>query len=131
MSNPIGIMVDSISAWIDQNLQTTIVYGSDPPDGGICMIPNGGFPADTHMDKGMIYTLPILLNGKNARQDTLMDGLAAIHKALTKRLDYSPFSSSDIQVIDIATTAAPMIVGREQNNNWVAGSSLEVRFYWR
>lgn len=128
----IQVMVDSIAAYIDTlSVYAPIVYGSDPPDGGICMIQNGGFPADTHMDKGMIYSMPLLLNGKNLRQDTLLNDLTAIHEALTKRLDYSPFSSGEIQVINIATTAAPMIIGREQNAQWTAGSSLEISFYWR
>lgn len=132
MSNPVQAMIDSIADFIDTlSVFARITYGSDPPDGGICMIQGAGFPEDTHMDKGMIYSLSLLLNGKNLRQDTLLNDLTAIHKALTKRLDYTPFSSEEIQVIDIATTASPMIVGREQNAQWTAGSSLEVSFYWR
>ena len=132
MSNPIQAMIDSIADFIDTlSVFAQVVYGSDPPDGGICMIQSGGFPADTHLNKGMIYTLPVLLNGKNLRQDTLLNDLSTIHEALTKRLDYAPFSSQEIQVINIATTASPMIVGREQNAQWTAGSSFVVSFYWR
>ena len=36
-----------------------------------------------------------------------------------------------VQVINIATTSAPAIIGREQNHQWICGSSFEVSFYWR
>lgn len=108
-----------------------IVYGSDPPEDGICMIPGMGAPNDTHLNKGMIYRLPVVLNGKNADQKKLLDDLTAIHEALTRRLDYSDVSTDDVQVVDIETTALPSIIGREQNSQWVCGSSLDVVFYWR
>ena len=108
-----------------------IVYGSDPPEDGICMIPGTGAPSDTHLNKGMIYRLPVVLNGKNADQKKLLDDLTAIHEALTRRLDYSDVSTDDVQVVDIETTALPSIIGREQNSQWVCGSSLDVVFYWR
>ena len=108
-----------------------IVYGSDPPMNGICMIPSPTGPIDTHLNKGMIYELPIVLNGKNADQQTLVNDLTAIHTALTRRTDYSSISTTQCQVVDISTTALPSIIGREQNNQWVCGSSLNVKFYWR
>lgn len=107
-----------------------IVYGSDPPVNGICMTPGPGMPTDTHLDKGMLYRLPIVLNGKNADQQKLLDDITRIHEALTRRLDYSDVSTADVQVVNIETTALPSIIGREQNNQWICGSSLDVVFYW-
>lgn len=109
----------------------SIVYGSDPPYDGICMIPTGVGPMDTHMDKGMRYDLPVVLNGKNADQQLLLDDLTRIHEALTRRTDYSDMSTEECQVVDIATTALPSIIGREQNKQWICGSSINVKFYWR
>lgn len=109
----------------------SIVYGSDPPINGICMIPGPGAPNDTHLNKGMVYRLPLVLNGKHTDQEFLLDTLTAIHEVLTRRLDYSDISTDDIQVVDISTTALPSIIGREQNSQYVCGSSLEVVFYWR
>ena len=110
---------------------SNIVYGSDPPINGICMIPTGVAPSQTHLDKGMVYDLPVVLNGKNADQYLLLNDLTAIHEALTRRLDYSDISTEQCQVVDIATTALPSIIGREQNKQWVCGSSFSVKFYWR
>ena len=108
-----------------------IVYGSDPPYDGICMIPTGTGPMDTHFDKGMIYDLPVVLNGKNKDQKLLLDDLTRIHEALTRRTDDADMSTEECQVVNIATTAIPSIIGREQNNQWICGSSFNVKFYWR
>lgn len=108
-----------------------IVYGSDPPINGICMIPTGVGPSDTHLNKGMIYDLPVVLNGKNKDQQVLLDDLTKIHEVLTRRTSYSDISTDKCQVVDIATTALPSIIGREQNSQWVCGSSFNVKFYWR
>ena len=108
-----------------------IVYGSDPPIGGICMIQGAGFPVEEHRDTGMLYQLPVVLNGKNVSQETILGYLTAIHAVLTKTTDYSGLSTEDVQVINIRTTASPNIIGREQNNQWICGSSFEVSFYWR
>ena len=108
-----------------------IVYGSDPPNDGICMIPSSVGPIDTHLNKGMIYDLPVVLNGKNADQQLLLDDLTRIHAAITRRTSYTDLSTVSCQVVDISTTALPSIIGREQNNQWVCGSSFNVKFYWR
>ena len=108
-----------------------IVYGSDPPFNSACMIQAGGFPSEEHLDTGMLYRLPVLLNGKHSDQEILLDALTAIHAALTKTHDYSGLSTEAVQVINIMTTASPNIIGREQNNQWICGSSFEVSFYWR
>lgn len=108
-----------------------IVYGSDPPKDGICMIPSTGAPADTHLNKGMIIRLPILLNGKNAYQEKLLNDLTAIHEALTRKTDYSEFTTINTQVVNIETMSLPAIIGREQNKQWICGSTLAVYFYWR
>ena len=108
-----------------------IVYGSDPPINGICMIYTGVGPSDTHLNKGMVYSLPVVLNGKNADQQLLLDDLTRIHEKLTRRTSYANISTMACQVIDIETTALPSIVGREQNKQWVCGSSFNVKFYWR
>ena len=108
-----------------------IVYGSDPPINGICMIPSGGMPADTFFDKGQVVKMPILLNGKNKDQQLLIDTLCNIHAALTKVKDYSRLNTEAVQIIDIASITLPTIIGREQNKQWICGSTLEVTFYWR
>ncbi len=125
-------LIDNIAEKAEAlGIYADIVYGSDPPYNGICMIPSSVGPADTHLNKGMVYDLPVLLNGKHEDQQTLLNDLTAIHAALTRRTDYSDISTMQCQVIDISTTALPSIIGREQNKQWICGSSFNVKFYWR
>ena len=112
------------------NPYASIVYGSDPPLNGICFRESGGAPTQTNLDKGMIISLPAVLNGKHTDQELLIDDLTAIHEALTRRTDYSDLSTNDVQLIDIESVSLPAIIGREQNNQWICGSSLEIHFYW-
>ena len=133
MSSFIDGILQNIADYIDDTIKpyAKVVFGSDPPKNGICMIQSSGAPTDTHLDKGMIYRVPVVLNGKNSSQQTLLDDLTMIHAELTTLLDYSGISTTDCQVVDIATTATPSIIGREQNNQWICGSSFDVSFYWR
>lgn len=126
-----GVMQNIADAIDGLGLYASVVFGSDPPDSGICLIQGPSAPVDTHLDKGMVYRLPVVLNGKHKNQLTLLDDLTKAHASLTKKLDYSDISTADCQVTDIATTAAPSIIGREQNSQWICGSSLDVYFYWR
>ena len=132
-SNFIDGIMQNIADVIDNDVKpyAEVVFGSDPPVNGICMIQGPGAPTDTHLDKGMVYRLPVVLNGKNTNQLTLLSDLTRIHAELTARLKYQDISTADCQVVDIATTSAPSIIGREQNDQWICGSSLEVSFYWR
>ena len=109
----------------------SIVFGSDPPLNGICMIQNGGYAPETHLNRGMMYSVPVLLNGKHENQQTVLDALTAIHEVLTKHENYNDVSTDAVQVVAITTTAAPSVIGREQNNQWICGSSFDVSFYWR
>lgn len=125
-------LVDNIATLAEETSPyASIVYGSDPPINGICMIPSSVGPFQTHLDKGMVYDLPVVLNGKNEDQKVLLDDLTKIHETLTRRTSYSDISTDACQVVDIATTALPSIIGREQNKQWVCGSSFNVKFYWR
>jgi len=133
MSNFIDDIMQNIADLIDNEVEpyASVVFGSDPPDSGICMIQGAGAPTDTHLDKGMLYRLPVVLNGKNTSQSLVLTDLTRIHEALTRKLQYQDLSTADCQVVNIATTASPSIIGREQNSQWVCGSSFEISFYWR
>ena len=128
----ISEIMDHLASAADAlGLYAPVVYGSDPPENGICMIQAAGAPSEKHLDTGMLYRLSVLLNGKHSNQQTVLDALTAVHKALTKTNDFSSLSTDGVQVVTVMTTSSPMVIGREQNNQWICGSSLEVSFYWR
>ena len=103
----------------------SIVTGSMPPDNGIAMTGSAGsFPV--FLDMGSNESMNIVCNGKNNNQLAVIQQLDAIHAALTRRKDFP--SNQAWQIYAIETTASPRLIGREQNSQWLYGSSLAVKF---
>lgn len=102
-----------------------VVLGSMPPDDGIAMTGNAAsFPI--FLDIGSNEEMSVVCNGKNTQQQAVISQLEAIHAALTRRKDFP--SSDTWQIYAIETTASPRLIGREQNSQWLYGSSLRVKF---
>ena len=103
----------------------SIVTGSMPPDNGIAMTGNSGsFPV--FLDMGSNESMNVVCNGKSTDQQTVINQLDAIHASLTRRKDFP--NNQDWQIYAIETTASPRLIGREQNSQWLYGSSLVVKF---
>lgn len=111
------------------NPYATITVGALPADDGICMTYATGAPSSTFLDKGMAYQLSLVLNAKNTSQQAAQEALDAIHVALTQATTYP--SGETWQITDIETVAAPSYLDREQNSQWLYGSSLRIKFYLR
>ena len=102
-----------------------VVLGSLPPDDGIAMTGNASsFPI--FLDIGSNEEMNVVCNGKNTQQQAVISQLEAIHAALTRRKDFP--STDTWQIYAIETTASPRLIGREQNSQWLYGSSLRVKF---
>ena len=109
-----------------------IIYGTNPPANGFCMIPAGGYQPDAHLDKGQVVRMDCLLNGKGADAGAVNDALWDIHQALTKLTALEYPQSDDWQIMDISTIAYPSLIGREEGTmQWIYGSSIEIKFYWK
>lgn len=105
-----------------------ITVGALPADNGLAMIYSTGAPAATALDKGMAWEMPVVLNGKHTSQEVLSECLNTIHAALTRTKSYP--RTDDWQITDIETIAAPAYLDREENSQWLYGSSLRVKFYY-
>ena len=53
--------------------------------------------------------------------------MEAVHRALTTA--HVLPHTDHWQVYAIETTSAPQLIGREENLNWIYGSSFRVKFY--
>lgn len=105
-----------------------VTIGAMPADNGIaCSIANGA-PYTTFLNKGMGYQLNVVLNGKHHNQQTVSDALNEIHKALTMTETYP--ATEDYQITDIETISSPSYLGREENKQYLYGSSLNVKFFF-
>lgn len=122
-------ILDAVTALVpDYN----IIYGTNPPSNGYCMIPAGGYLPEAHLDKGQVVRIDCALNGKNADQQAVNDGLWSIHRILTKKPALQYPQSDDWQIMDIATTAYPSLIGQEEGTmQWIYGSSIEIKAYWK
>lgn len=108
------------------NPYANIVVGPMPPDDGISIAWSAS-ATNTFFSKKAAAEMTAVLNGKNTEQKTVLDALGKIHTSLTMRKEYP--SAENFQITDIETISAPTYLGREENRQWLYGSSLRVKFY--
>lgn len=120
-------IIEAIQAMIQAITGQTVVIGSMPPTEGFAVCFVGGNPAATFRDLNSDQRLPILFNGKSADQQSLSNTMQSVHDVLTTS-KILPFSDT-WQIYAIETTSAPNLIGREENINWIYGSSFSIKFY--
>lgn len=125
----INEVMNVVRTMVQQLVSMPVVVGSMPPEEGYAVGYAGGAPIETFRALNANYTLPIVFNGKSADQQKLVEEMDRVHLALTTS-KVLPFSD-DWQIYSITTSAAPQLLGREENRNWIYGSSLRVLFYMR
>lgn len=108
------------------NPYASIVIGPLPPDNGISIAWSTG-QLETHWDKRAAVTMQAVLNGKNSNAQTVADALNLIHTTLSMTTTYP--EAENYQITNISTNSPPCYIGREENNQWLYGSSLTVKFY--
>ena len=124
-----NILNDVIDMAEETKPYSKISIGSNPPKNGLAMILSTGFPELTDFEKGLIGRHSILLNGKHSKQDKVYDAICKIHEALTRIKKYP---NNDVyQILDISSTTYPTLIDREDNGQYIYGSALEVKFYWK
>ena len=119
----ITAMQQMIQGIIDKN----VVVGSIPPLNGYAVGAVGGSPIETFRPLTSNENLPVLFNGKSSNQQVLMRDMERVHHILTtsKVLPYN----ENWQIYAIETTSAPNLIGREQNKNWIYGSSFRGKIF--
>ena len=119
----------AIQHMISATTNATVVIGALPPLGGYALSVAAGSPIDTFFSLATNEEMSVQFTGKGSNQVEISSSMDEVHKALTrsKNLPYS----SDWQIYAIETTSAPQMIGREQNINYIYGSSFRVKFYAR
>lgn len=120
-------ILEAIITQAEQNGTYSIVIGALPAANGLAMQVSTGAPAQTFLDKGMAYEFTCVLNGKNASQKVVSDALNDIHLALTKTKSY-PVTKT-FQVTDVETVSTPSYIGREEDRQYLYGSSLRIKAF--
>lgn len=101
-----------------------VLVGTLPPDNGLAMTGSSAESA-IFLDIGSNERMNVILNGKNADQQTVIRQLDAVHRALTRRKDFP--TGEGWQIYAIETVASPRLLGREANRQWLYASSLLVK----
>lgn len=107
----------------------TAVIGALPPNNGFSVAYATGGTDETYLNKNTRASMSVVFNGKNQNQQTLAQAMDRAHGALTRTKQY-PMAPA-FQITDIRTVNAPNYLGREENSQWLYGSSLEVTFFYR
>lgn len=120
-------ILESIQKMIQALVDAPVEIGSIPPINGFAVGFAGGAPLETFRNLDTNEDMPIVFNGKGPDQQLLANSMDTVHAALTtsKALPHS----SDWQIYAILTTSAPQLIMREENTNWVYGSSFKIKFY--
>lgn len=127
-----SVYTDVLNAVIElinnTNPYAKVTVGSMPAENGISIAWTSSVN-NTFFNKFAAVEMTAVLNGKHKKQQTVADGLGAIHTSLSMRKHYP--IADNFQITDISTLSVPSYLGREQNNQWLYGSSLRVKFYLR
>lgn len=120
-------IIIAMQQMIQNIISKPVVIGSVPPLEGYAVGMVSGAPIETFRTLSTNESFPVLFNGKSADQNSVAADMEKVHRLLTTS-KILPFTG-EWQVYAIETTASPSLIGREENRNWVYGSSFRVKYY--
>ena len=120
-------IIIAMQQMIQNIISKPVVVGSVPPLEGYAVGMVSGAPIETFRTLATNESFPVLFNGKSADQNLVAADMEKVHRLLTTS-KILPFTG-EWQVYAIETTASPSLIGREENRNWVYGSSFRVNYY--
>lgn len=130
MTSVINEVLEAVIGMLnDQHPFQGVTRGALPVHEGIVCEIGPSIQDTLFFDKNTVIPLDVTLNAKHPNLKTLTDTLNNLHSALTRAKSYP--STDRWQIIDIMNQNIPQIIGREQNNDWLAASALTVRFFWK
>lgn len=120
-------VLDAVVTLAEQaNPYAEILIGPMPPDNGISIAWSSG-SLNTFMDKKATVSASAVLNCKHTDQRVAADTLGKIHTFLSMKKDYP--MADNFQITSIETIGIPAYLGREENQQYLYGSSLRIKFY--
>lgn len=121
-------VLQAIVNLINTETQQTVVIGPLPPDNGVS-IAWASNAYNSFMSRNATVDMTAVLNSKDTSQQAAMDVLGEIHTTISNMKNFP--SADNYQITDITTATGPNYIGREENNQWLYGSSLRVKFFIR
>jgi hypothetical protein len=108
---------------------TAIDHGAMPQENGLAMYPGPGYVAERHFDRGGVYDVSVVLNGKHSNLGTLLPSMSNVHRSLSTLTAYP--EGAGWKILSIETSTPPNYLDRETSGSkqWLYGSILAVKFY--
>lgn len=133
MTSVINEVIEAVIGLI--NAQTpfaNVTRGALPTGNGLVCEIGPTIPEEVYLDKNSFVPMDITLNGKHSNLKTLLDTMNNLHSVLTRARSYPEDTENGRwQITDISNQNLPQVIGRETNNDWLAASSLTVKFFWK
>lgn len=123
-------IINTILPLIQAQTSFNIVLGTNIPENSLCMRWRSNLN-EIYMTKDSYNSMTVLLNGKNANQQTIATALNTIHHYLNKLKQSQIPIGENTQIINIQTSSSPELIGVEENGQWIYASSLTVTYYIR
>ena len=123
-------LIDIVLCMIKSNLGYEVVRGTNIPANSLCARWRSN-PNEIYMLKDSYNSMTVLLNGKNASQQTIATALNAIHHYFNKLKQNQIPIGENTQIINIQTSSSPELIGVKENGQWIYASSLTVTYYIR
>ena len=109
------------------HLFATVTRGALPTGPGIVCEPGPSIPSEVYLDKGQYIPLDLTINAKHTNLRTLTDDMGRVFETLTRMTNYP--HGQEWEIVDIAVYTMPQIIGREENNQWLAACALSIKYY--
>lgn len=120
-------VLEALKNIIANMVSSPVVSGSLLPGESFSVSAAGGAAGATFWTLNTDEDLPVAFNGKGANQLALANQMEQVHRVLTTSKNLP--SGENWQIYAITTTSAPTLIGREENENWIFGSSFRVKFF--
>ena len=106
----------------------TMTRGPLGTSNGLCCQIAPTYAETVFMDKRVYLPLTLAINGKHADQRTLLYTLNNIMHTLSRRMEYP--SGEGWEIVDITNGNFPRIIGREDNNDFIAACDIVIKIYY-
>lgn len=128
IASAIDEAIESVMALINEmDLFSKICRGALTTNNSLTCEPAPSISQEIYMDKNYYVPLTLALNGKHSNLKTLSNTLDYIADSLSRLTSYP--SGNGFEIVDISRGNFAHVIGREQNNQWLAACDIVLKIY--
>lgn len=120
-------IIEYIRSEIDAMTGRTTLVGALPTSEGVAVYIASGNIIDESRTRSHYGRCIITVNAKSKNQKDALQWLDTIHSNFNAERDF--LNNDQIQITTIRTNTVPTYTGQQENEYYLYGSSLEIRFF--